>query len=63
MPKYFSPIGTELTDFVLCCHSMGAYIGGHYACAYQKHIRKLIFLSPLGLRDDLKELYGDPIGF
>ena len=52
MPSYWHPLGKELTDFILCCHSLGGYIGGHYACAYKNHIRKLILLSPIGLRDD-----------
>jgi pimeloyl-ACP methyl ester carboxylesterase len=52
MPKYWEPIGNELTDFILCCHSLGGYIGGHYACIYKQHVRKLILLSPIGLRDD-----------
>ena len=34
MPEYWTPLGNELTDFILVCHSMGGYIGGHYACSY-----------------------------
>jgi pimeloyl-ACP methyl ester carboxylesterase len=34
MPQYWPPLGNELTDFILVCHSMGGYIGGHYACRH-----------------------------
>jgi cardiolipin-specific phospholipase len=40
----------NLTDFVLIGHSYGAYVAGTYACWQPKHIKKLILLSPLGLK-------------
>ena len=40
----------NLTDFVLCAHSYGGYLGGTYASKYPQHIKKLVLLSPLGLK-------------
>ena len=40
----------NLTDFYLVGHSFGGYISGNFALRNQEHIRKLILLSPLGLR-------------
>ena len=39
-----------LTDFILCGHSYGGYLMGTYAAKYPQHIRKLVLLSPLGLK-------------
>lgn len=38
----------ELTDFYLVGHSFGGYISGLYAHAYQQHVRKVLFISPIG---------------
>jgi len=40
----------ELTDFFLIGHSFGGYIAGLYSEKYYKHIKKLILLSPIGIR-------------
>lgn len=40
----------KLTDFFLACHSFGGFIGSHFALRNHKHIRKLVLLSPIGLR-------------
>ena len=40
----------NLTDFYLCAHSYGGYLMGTYAAEYGQHIRKLVLLSPLGLK-------------
>lgn len=40
----------SLKNFILCGHSFGGYIAGNYALKYQKNIRKLIMLSPIGVR-------------
>lgn len=40
----------ELKDFVLIGHSFGGYICGNYALKYPDKIKKLIMLSPLGLK-------------
>ena len=40
----------DLTDFFLCGHSYGAYLTGTYAVKYPQHIRKLVLISPLGLK-------------
>lgn len=40
----------ELTDFILAGHSFGGYICGHYALKYHKHIKKLLMLSPAGVK-------------
>ena len=51
----------NLTDFVLAAHSYGGYLSGTYASLYPQHIKKLVLLSPLGLKVrpanfDLKKL-------
>ena len=51
MPRYYRQLGNELTNFVLVGHSLGGYMGGHYACKYPQHIKKLILLSPIGILD------------
>lgn len=40
----------SLKNFILCGHSFGGYIAGNYALKYQTNIRKLIMLSPIGVR-------------
>jgi pimeloyl-ACP methyl ester carboxylesterase len=40
----------NLTGFILAGHSFGGYICGHYACKYPQHIKKLLMLSPAGLK-------------
>ena len=40
----------NLTDFYFACHSFGGYLGGLYASKYHEHIRRLILLSPIGLK-------------
>ena len=39
-----------LTDFYLCGHSYGGYLSGTYASKYPQHIKKLVLLSPAGLK-------------
>ena len=39
-----------LTDFFLLGHSYGGYMAGSYASKYHQHIKKLILMSPVGLR-------------
>mmetsp|Transcript_5592 Transcript_5592/g.9612 ORF Transcript_5592/g.9612 Transcript_5592/m.9612 type:complete len:227 (+) Transcript_5592:76-756(+) len=40
----------EFTDFYLAGHSFGGYIVGNYGVTYPSHIRKLLMLSPIGIR-------------
>ena len=40
----------NLTDFILCGHSYGGYLSGTYASKFPQHIKKLLLLSPLGLK-------------
>ena len=40
----------NLTDFYFACHSFGGYLGGIYAARHHQHIKKLILLSPIGVR-------------
>ena len=42
--------GKELKNFYLMGHSFGAYILGNYAIKYPQYIKKLILLSPIGLK-------------
>ena len=39
----------DLRGFILCGHSFGGYIGGHYACKYTQYVKKLLLLSPFGV--------------
>ena len=51
----------ELTDFYLVGHSFGGYSVGHYAVKYPQHVKKLLLLSPIGIKyhttDELKEYH------
>ena len=40
----------ELREFYLVAHSMGGYFAGNYALKYPQYIKKLILLSPIGVR-------------
>lgn len=40
------------TQFYISGHAFGAYIVGNYAVKYKEHLKKLIFISPIGLHDD-----------
>ena len=40
----------KLTDFYFACHSFGGFIGSHFALRNHKHIKKLVLMSPVGLR-------------
>ena len=42
--------GVELKDFYLVGHSFGGYVVGNYALKHHDKIKKLILLSPLGLK-------------
>ena len=39
-----------LTDFYLVGHSFGGYLVGNYAAKYHQHIKKVLLLSPIGVR-------------
>ena len=41
----------NLTNFYIAAHSYGAYLFGSYAAMNPQHVRKLILLSPLGVKD------------
>ena len=41
----------ELTNFYLCGHSFGGYVAGNYSCRFKHHVKKLILVSPVGIRD------------
>ena len=38
------------TNFFLAAHSFGGYIAAHYALLNHQHIKKVILLSPIGIR-------------
>jgi len=40
----------KLTDFYLAAHSYGGYLCGLYAAWKPQHIKKLLLLSPLGVK-------------
>ena len=41
----------DLTNFYVAAHSYGGYIFGTYASIHPQHIRKLLLLSPLGVKE------------
>jgi alpha-beta hydrolase superfamily lysophospholipase len=45
----------NLTDFYLSAHSFGGYIMGNYAAAYHKHIKKVLLVSPIGIKERPKD--------
>lgn len=48
MEKWREKMGLE--SFFLAGHSLGAYLSGLYASKYQQHIRKLVLMSPAGVK-------------
>jgi cardiolipin-specific phospholipase len=40
----------DLTGFFLAAHSFGGYLMGTYASLYPQHVKKLLLLSPLGIK-------------
>ena len=40
----------NLKSFYLVGHSFGGYIAGSYTCKYPQHVKKLILVSPIGIR-------------
>ena len=49
----------ELDEMVIVCHSFGGYISGRYAIRYPEHVKKVVFLSSLGI--DKKPEDGDQL--
>ena len=45
----------DITNFYLAGHSFGGYIVGNYAVKYHKHLKKLILMSPIGVKMKTKE--------
>jgi pimeloyl-ACP methyl ester carboxylesterase len=43
---------TEFQDFILAGHSYGGYIFSNYSLKYHSKIKKLILLSPIGMKED-----------
>lgn len=39
----------QLTNMVICAHSFGGYICGRYTFRYPEHVRKIVFISSLGI--------------
>ena len=46
----------NLSGFYMAGHSFGGYVVGNYALKYHMHIKKLIMISPVGLRMPPKPL-------
>ena len=49
----------ELTNFYLVGHSFGGWICGNYAVKYHYHIKKLILITPIGLKQN--DSFGKPL--
>ena len=45
----------ELKDFYLAGHSFGGYMVGNYATQYHQYIKKLILISPVGVKQKNEE--------
>jgi len=43
---------SEFKDFILIGHSFGGYVFANYSLKYHEKIKKLILLSPVGMKDD-----------
>jgi abhydrolase domain-containing protein 5 len=43
-------VAVNITNFYILGHSYGGFIAGHYATKYHQHIKKLILMSPVGIR-------------
>lgn len=43
-------VNMKITGFNLLGHSFGGYIAGNYSVKYPQHVRKLILMSPIGIR-------------
>jgi len=41
----------NLTDFYVLAHSLGGYLMGQYALNHTQHIKKLVFISPIGMTE------------
>ena len=39
-----------MTGFVLAGHSFGGYLAGNYAVKFPQHVKKLLLISPIGIR-------------
>lgn len=42
----------DLTNFYLSGHSFGGYLSGNWALRHPKHFKKLILLSPVGIKKE-----------
>ena len=40
-----------ITGFYLAGHSFGGYIVGNYAVQYHRHVKKIILMSPIGVKE------------
>ena len=47
--KWRQTIGILNEKFILCGHSLGAYVSGHYTKRYPQYVKKLLLLSPFGV--------------
>ena len=43
-------VAMEISDFYLAGHSFGGYIVGNYAVKYHHHLKKVILMSPIGVK-------------
>ena len=42
----------KITNFNLLGHSFGGYIAGNYSVRYPQHVKKLLLMSPIGIRQE-----------
>jgi abhydrolase domain-containing protein 6 len=50
MGKEFYKNGEEFTGLYWMAHSFGGHVSGQYVMQYPQHIKKIFFLSPIGIR-------------
>jgi len=53
----------DISEFYLVGHSYGGYLTGTYSSMYPQHIKKLILLSPLGLKFKPKDFKIENVRF
>ena len=52
-----------MNEFYLAGHSFGGYLAGNYALKYPQYVKKLLLLSPIGIRvPDQNETWEERMG-
>lgn len=57
---FSNSVGLDFRDFYLLGHSFSGYVCGHYTLKYPQHVKKLILISPIGIRPEPEEESSNP---